>query len=244
MEDKELIEQSKSWIKSNKKVLIERFVGDISYIKDIDPFSIFMAGSPGAGKTESSKRFINEFIKLYCSRVGTEHPNPQVARIDPDEIREIIPGYNGANAELFQGSVSLGVEKLYDYVIDKKLSVVVDGTLANYAAAHKNIKRAVDKERKVGIFYIYQDPLIAWDFTKKREEEDGRRISKATFIESFFKAKINVNQLKKDFGDKIQVFLVVKDYENNTQRTKFNIENIDNYLKIKYTKKSLTKKIC
>jgi len=244
MENNELVEQSKSWVKANKKTIIERFVGNNSYIQDIDQFAIFMAGSPGAGKTEVSRWFIKEFIKLYLSKAEKKHPVPQITRIDPDEIREIIPGYNGANAELFQGAASLGVEKIYDYVMSKNLSVVVDGTLSNYSAAYKNIKRAVDKKRKVGVFYIYQDPIIAWDFTKKREETDGRHISKATFIESFFKARINTNKLKEDFGNKIQIFLIIKNYDNGIEKTKFNIDNIDNYLKIKYTKKSLTKKLC
>ncbi len=244
MEEDELIEKSKSWIRSNKKMLIEKFIGDISYIPDVAPFSMFMAGSPGAGKTESSKRFIKDFIKRYNRETGNTKKQINVVRIDPDEIRELIPGYNGANAELFQGAVSLGVEKLYDYVIAKKLSVVVDGTFANYTVAHKNIKRAVDKKRKVGIFYIYQDPLVAWDFTKKREDEDGRHIKKATFIEAFFKAKINVNKIKADFGINIEVLLIIKNYKNDVYRTRFNVDNIDNYLKIKYTKKSLIEKIC
>ncbi|MEI8344422.1 MAG: zeta toxin family protein [Candidatus Moraniibacteriota bacterium] len=244
MKEDELIEKSKSWIRSNKKMLIEKFIGDISYIPDIAPFSMFMAGSPGAGKTESSKRFIKDFIKRYNRETGNTKKQINVVRIDPDEIRELIPGYTGANAELFQGAVSLGVEKLYDYVIAKKLSVVVDGTFANYAVAHKNIKRAVDKKRKVGIFYIYQDPLVAWDFTKKREDEDGRRIKKTTFIEAFFKAKINVNKIKVDFGNNIEVLLIMKNYKNDVYRTRFNVDKIDNYLKIKYTKKSLIEKIC
>ena len=91
------------------------------------------------------------------------------------------------------------------------------------------------------IFYIYQDPIIAWDFTKKREALEGRKIPKSAFIEAFFGAKENVNKIKEIFQDKIKIFLVVKNLNNDddTEKSKFNIDNIDNYLKVNYTKKSL-----
>ncbi|KKQ07129.1 MAG: Zeta toxin family protein [Candidatus Moranbacteria bacterium GW2011_GWE1_36_7] len=244
MDKEEFIKNSRDWIKTNKKEIIKKFANDILPIPNVKPFVIFMAGSPGAGKTETSKNFITEFEQLYYSKSGKKHPSIHVVRIDPDEIREMIPGYDGANAELFQGPASLGVEKVYDYVMKKDLSVIVDGTLASYSVAYKNIEIALRKKRNVAIFYVYQDPLIAWKFTKAREDEDGRHISKARFVEAFFKAKINTNKLKKEFGNRIQVFLIIKNYSNATEKTEFNIENIDNYLKVNYTKQSLMKKIC
>ena len=50
-----------------------------------------MAGSSGAGKTESSKNLIKKFSK-------DDH---QIIRIDPDELRIKIPGYTGSNSYLF-----------------------------------------------------------------------------------------------------------------------------------------------
>ena len=47
-----------------------------------------MAGSPGAGKTEYSKRFVDGVKK---------DTGASIVRIDGDEIREILPQYNGSN---------------------------------------------------------------------------------------------------------------------------------------------------
>lgn len=236
MQEKEkIIEESKRWVKANKREIVQRFIGDKVESTE-KPFTIFMAGSPGAGKTEISKRFISSFKEVNSESF--------VARIDPDDIREIIPGYNGSNSYLFQGAVSLGVEKLYDYVLSKKINAVIDGTLAIYDVADKNISRSIKRNRDVSIFYIYQDPVKAWEFTKAREMIEGRNIPKEAFIESLFSAKDNVNKLKKMYGKKLTIFLIIKDFENNTEKSHFNISNIDNYLKINYTKKSLTKILC
>jgi len=230
-----IIEEAKSWVKVNKKEIIKRFIGD--EVEPVEkPFTIFMAGSPGAGKTETSKRFISGFKEVNAESF--------VARIDPDDIRETIPGYDGSNSYLFQGAASLGVEKLYDYVLDKKINAVIDGTLAAYGVADKNISRSIKKNRDTSIFYIYQDPIKAWEFTKAREKVEGRNIPKEAFIESLFSAKDNVNKLKKIYGKKLTVFLIIKDFENNTEKSHFNISNVDNYLKINYTKQSLTKLLC
>ena len=242
MEAKEIIENSRAWIKLNKKEIIKKIVDNILPIPNVKPFVIFMAGSPGAGKTETSKNFIKELELLYDNILGKKSSSGRVVRLDADEIKEMIPGYRGSNSEMFQSASSLGMEKVYDYIISKNLCAIVDGTLASYKVATKNIEIAVRKKRNVAIFYVYQDPIVAWEFTKKREALDGRHISKSIFIEAFFKAKINTNKLKKDFGDKIQIFLIIKNFSNSTEKTEFNIENIDNYLKVKYTKQSLMKK--
>ena len=102
-----------------------------------------------------------------------------------------------------------------------------------------DIKRALKRNRKVGIFYIYQDPIIAWEFTKKREAVEGRHVSKGMFINSFFLARENVNKIKELLGDKIELHLVEKNYTNELENTKFNIDKVDNYLKLKYTKEDL-----
>lgn len=58
--------------------LIARFCDPIKYPDDSHPISVFMAGSPGAGKTEFSKNLIKEI-------------GHGVIRIDPDEVRNLIP---------------------------------------------------------------------------------------------------------------------------------------------------------
>ena len=224
-------DDAKRFIKDNKDLLIEKFA-NLKYIPSKDsPFSIFMAGSPGAGKTEFSKSFINSNSSISA------------ARIDADEIKEIIPQYNGHNSDIVQGASALGVEKIYDFVMKNNQNVIVDGTFANYKISQSNIKRSIKKNRIVGIFYIYQDPLIAWDFTRKRGKLEGRYVPKEMFIESFFAARENVKRIKLDFKGKVKIFLIKKDCTNGIEKAWFNVSDIDNHLKMEYTVKSLRLKL-
>ena len=116
----------------------------------------------------------------------------------------------------------------------------MDGTFA-YIGAMENIKRSLDYGRKVEIFFVYQDPLQAWDFTKKREALEQRRVSKEVFIEASFRAMENVNKAKETFGSKIELNLIMKDFEKDLEQLEINIENIDRYIKKDYTKDKLDK---
>lgn len=110
---------------------------------------------------------------------------------------------------------------------------------ADYGKSYQNISRSLNKDRKVAIIYICQDPIIAWNFTKKREALEGRRVPKQTFIKAFFEAKENVNKAKEEFGNRIELWLITKNFEQGVENTYFNIDNIDNYIKIEYTPQSL-----
>lgn len=228
MNNDDLEEKAKEWIRNNKKFLIEKFANLNSFPGVSNPFTIFMAGCPGAGKTEYSKSFIRSY-----------DPNTKIVRIDADEIRDEIPGYVGGNAYRFQGAAALGVEKLFDYIQDHKQNAIVDGTFSDLKIGLRNIERALNRNRKVGIFYLYQDPVTAWEFTKKREKVEGRHVSKDMFIKSFFLAKENVNKVKAILKDKIELNLVEKNYINELAKTRFKIDNVDSYLKKLYNEKTL-----
>ena len=230
-QEKKITEESILYIKHNKKLLCSKFASIEDFPPTNRPFSIFMAGSPGSGKTEFSTSFIKNFTNI--------DEKIKVVRIDADEIRKILPHFTGKNSYLVQPAAALGVEKLYDHVQDYKQNVIVDSTFADYKIAHSNVKRAIDKNRRVGIIYLYQDPLIAWDFTKKREALEGRYVPKNIFIDAFFNAKENVNKIKVEFGKKIMLSLVIKDFQNKVERTKLNIDKIDNFLKLSYNKEEL-----
>ncbi|MCF7796102.1 zeta toxin family protein [Patescibacteria group bacterium] len=227
------------YIKKNKKEIIEKFASLLKYSSVKNPFTVLMAGSPGAGKTEFSKSFIISLSKNNNSKYR------KIVRIDADDIKNIIPGYNGKNTKKFHKASIIGLEILFNSVLKNKQDVLIDGTLCNYNKACENINRSLKRNRKVSIFYIYQDPLIAWEFVKKRKKIEGRVIPKKIFIEDFFKARNNVNKLKKDFGNKIYLNLVIKDLNKvEKYKIKRNINNVDNYLKIKYSKKELVLKLC
>lgn len=218
------------FIKQHKKELKAKFsIGGNSESGE-KAISIFMAGSPGAGKTEFSKRFLKE-AKI------------DMVRIDADELRDFIPSYDGKNSTDVQRASAIAVEYLYDEVLRTKKHMILDATFADYVKSRQNVKRSLDKNRYVEIYYLYQDPLVAWEFTKAREAIEGRVVPKDIFIDSFFKARENVNKVKKEFGDMVELHLVIKNYNNSFDKLKLNIATIDAYLDLSYDYTSLIEKI-
>jgi len=233
-EEDKLAQEAINYIKSKKNEIIEKFASPSVFLSAKIPISVFMAGSPGAGKTEFSKGLLASFEKK---------DQKKVIHIDADNIRDILPGYNGKNSYIFQGACSIGVDKLYDSVLKNKQNFILDGTFANFEKAHINIERSLRRERGVSIIYLYQEPLVAWDFTKKREKLDGRYMPKEAFITQLFAAKANVNKVKKIFGNKVQIYLIEKDYKTGLIKTKFNIDSIDNYISINYSEDELKRQL-
>ncbi len=224
-------DDARQYIKDHKKELCEKFANLNDFPPVENPSAYFMAGSPGAGKTEYSKSLIELLHK--------KEPNRKIVRIDADEIRDWLPHYDHKNAIEVQGAAALGVEKLLDCVLHNGQDFILDATMADYEKSYKNIYRSLQKKREVAVIYIYQDPFIAWDFTKKREVLEGRRVPKETFIKAFFAAKVNISKLKDAFGGNIQLWLIIQDLKQGVEKTYFNIDNIDSYLKIKYTPQDL-----
>jgi UDP-N-acetylglucosamine kinase len=111
---------------------------------------------------------------------------------------------------------------------------------AQYEKCKLNIERSIKKERFVQIYYVYQEPLLAWDVVLKRELLEGRRINKDSFIAQYFASRSNIKLLKQHFGSKIQVDALMKDYNGKTNRFyKANISNIDIAIPEKYDMKLL-----
>lgn len=232
MIEEQLKKEAITYIKSHKHEVIEKFANLSEYPPDLSPFSIFMAGSPGAGKTEFSIALRNGLYEKM--------PDSKIVRIDADEIREIIPQYNKKNSHVIQAAASVGVEKLIDYIHTMNQNAIVDGTFAHYETSIKNIKRSLKRNRKVEIWYLYLDPKVAWDFTRKREKLEGRPIRKEDFINAVFSAKENVNRAKLEFGKQIELNLVVKSIVDSNE-LHLNIDNVDNYLSISYNRTELEK---
>lgn len=223
--------KAREYIKTHKKELCEIFASLKDYPPVKNPSAYFMAGSPGAGKTEFSKSFIKELTQKETER--------KIVRIDADEVRDFIPFYDKTNAYRVQGAAALGVEKLFDSVLANNQDFLLDATFADYEKSRNNTVRCLHDKRKVGILYLYQDPRVAWKFTQKRTKLEGRNVPLDLFIKSFFNAKENVNRIKKEFEKKVEVWLIIKNLEQGIEKTHFNIDNIDNYLKIEYNPRSL-----
>ena len=225
--------RAEEFARKNKKLIAKELTNPSVYLPDEYPVSVFMAGSPGAGKTESSRNLI--------AKLTTD--NRSVLRIDSDELRSYFEEYTGKNSDLFIGATSILADKIHDTAIVNKQSFIFDGTLSKIDLSRKNIRRSLDKNRFVQIVYVYQDPLQAWNFVKAREIRDGRRIPRDAFIEQYFSARDNVNCLKKEFGAQIKVDLVVKNIDGTDFSYRENIDVIDNYILEKYTKDDLSELI-
>lgn len=213
-----------AYAKAHKKALAKQLTDKAVYIPEAQPVSVFMAGSPGAGKTEAS-------IELLARIDGS-----RVLRIDADELRTLIPGYSGNNAYLFQRAVSVLVEKIHDMALEQCQSFLLDGTLSHYEVARKNIERSLGRRRMVQILYVYQEPRLAWNFVQAREAAEGRRIQPETFVDQYFAARDVVNRLKREYGSAIKVDLLLKNNDNSHRLYQAGVDQIDSHIPEKYSR--------
>lgn len=209
------------YAKENKKIIIANLTKDSQ--PDDEKDAIFMAGSPGAGKSEVALGLVNSYHKHLI--------------IDADEFRSQFPEYNGSNSSLFQKASSWLVDQSFKYVINHGYSFILDATFA-ILSAEKNITRALKNGYNTTIFYIYQDPVIAWQFTKARELKEGRKVPKETFIHAFFQSRINIEKVKTRYPD-VTLHIIVKDYQNNISEVHYDADNIQLIIPQIYTKDSL-----
>ncbi len=137
------------YAKANKDKFISYIIKGKS--PEVGRDAVFMAGSPGAGKSEVA--------------IGLAENYDNHVIIDADYFRTQFPDYNGKNSSLFQKASSWLVEQAFRYVLDHGYSFILDATFA-ILSAEKNISRALKKHFRVTIFYVYQDPKIAWNLHK------------------------------------------------------------------------------
>lgn len=221
------------YAKENKKDIAKRRTDPQAFLPDRKPVSVFMAGSPGAGKTEASKALLDELENVEQGR--------KVLRIDPDELRTEFEDYSGNNSSLFQHAVSILVDKIHDLALKQGQSFILDGTLSGYEMAEKNITRSLKRDRQVQILYVYLDPEQAWGFVQAREQAEGRNIPPERFIDQYFAARENVNRLKNKFGKEISVDLLLKNIDGSRKLYKSGIDQIDHHIPENYTRTDIGK---
>lgn len=230
-EDIVIRDRAIAFAKKNKTLICRRLTDIKVYLPEEAPVSVFMSGSPGAGKTESSK----ELVASITEEQG------RVLRLDPDDLRIEFEDYDGSNSYLFQRAVVILVERALDYIFKNGQSFLLDGTLASYHVAEKNIQRSLDKGRDVLIIFVYQRPELAWEFVNAREKVEGRKILPEHFVEQFFSSQSVIEALKEKFGKKIQVDLLMKDNDGSTRMYHSNISSLKHYLKLNYTVEEINK---
>lgn len=221
------INESLIYAKAHKNEFVKNLIMNKSISEH--KLAIFMAGSPGAGKSEVATSLI-ELI---------DH---NLVRIDADEFRIAFPGYKGDNSSDFQKGSSWLVDHSFTFLLKQGYSFILDGTFA-ISKASKNIERAIGRDYDVTIYYVYQDPIIAWQFTKAREDKEGRVVPKERFINAYFKSRENIKEVKEMFGDKVELNIVMKDYQNNITEIHFDTDNVGLLLPDIYTIEELEEKL-
>lgn len=220
----EIESRAVAYAKKNKTSICRKLTDKEVYLAEEDPVSVFMSGSPGAGKTEFSVDIIKQL----------ENNGTKVLRLDPDELRVEFEEYDGSNSYLFQSAVSLLIERSLDYIYRNKQSFLLDGTLASYKVAEKNIKRSLDKKRDVLILFVFQRPELAWQFVEAREKVEGRKIKPEHFVTQYFGAQEVIQKLKENFGSSIRVDVVLKDNDGKVKNHHSNVDSLIPYLKPTY----------
>jgi UDP-N-acetylglucosamine kinase len=224
-EEKRIEQDALEYAKKHRTEIARRLTDTEIFVPETNPVSVFMAGSPGAGKTEASIELIN--LK------GAD--GAKVLRIDPDELREQLPSYTGENSWLFQHAVISIVERIHDLALKQEQSFLLDGTLSSYSVAEKNIQRSLKRGRTVQILYVYQEPEQAWKFVQAREVAESRRIQPEDFVRQYFAAREVVNRLKAELGKRIQVDLLMKNNDGSHQFYRAGVDRIDNHIPEKYS---------
>ena len=134
------------------------------------------------------------------------------------------------------------VGDVFKRVTDQGYSFLLDGTFA-LASASKNIKNVLNHSYKVNIYFVFQDPLIAWKFVKIREIKEGRHVPKEVFINAYFMSRHNVIRMKEKFGDLINITILFKDFHGGISETHEDTDNIRLILPELYTKEFLKRNL-
>ncbi len=219
------------WAKDHKKSFARQIIRQSGVEKSLKPTAIFLAGLPGSGKTELTKGLISN-LKI------------KVIRLDMDEIASQIDTYTPQQADKYRAGASMLLSRTFDMVVKGGYDFIMDGTFGGKSAV-QNIGRALSHGYDVKMIYIYQEPKVAWRYTKAREKVEHRAIDMKGFIESYYKTIENMKTVGEKFGGKVSVDLVVKDQKNRIKQVYFGVmvKDIDSFVKIEYNKDELGRSI-
>lgn len=226
--DDDIMIKATAEAKAMKKKLAKSMIDHLP--EEESAVSVFMAGSPGAGKTETAKSMISQFRQ--------EH-DVEVVHIENDELRKEFEDYQGFNSSLFQRPATLLVEAIHDRALKKKVSFLLDSTLSSFDKAKSNIERSLKKNRYILIIFVYQDPEQAWCLVKAREVVEGRRVPAEVFVNQFLESQRVVSELKRLFTNQIDIIFMEKNLDGTREKPYFNVSDIDALLGKKYNRTSL-----
>ena len=217
--NEEISKSAIEFAKNERNRIVERELS--GFISVEKPSTIFTAGSPGSGKSETAKQHL-ETLK-------------NVLKVDVDDLRKDFDDYTGSNAFLFQKAIGYLGNAIHDEALKRNIDILYDTTFWNADSGRRKINQSVEQGRSIKIFFVYQEPKIAWEFVLLRELTEKRKVEKHAFISRFNNCRITANLMKKEFGNKIRINLFIKDSKYNDKEIHEDIEFIDGYLPKIYT---------
>lgn len=188
---------------------------------------IFLAGAPGAWKTEWIDSFpgVENYIVL-----------------DTDKYRTLFNGYTWTNAHEFHQYASRVMDRMYSYCIKKWYNVIMDGTFSNSQKVAENIAQCDKKCLSFSIVLVVQDPVISYLYTKKREQEKSRSVPREAFIQKFFSSIKMVRDIFEKYPNII--LFITKKRKTHPKFTDLRAKDIlqfDKLTNIRYTEEELDK---
>jgi predicted ABC-type ATPase len=178
---------------SRKKLhaeIINKFKKEVVCINNDQPIAIFMGGSPASGKSS--------FLRKYSPFLLKE----EILKIDADEIRAMLPEYEGWNA----CQTHLETKDIVNILLSNKnigipcdFDIIYDGTMNSV----KSYIPLMDILRKRGykIFIVFMDNVPKDVIIKRaldRYKTSGRFVPLEVIEDFFSKGKTAFNELKKD----------------------------------------------
>ncbi|SHO80401.1 hypothetical protein MNB_SV-15-673 [hydrothermal vent metagenome] len=207
----EIQKEALEYFKTNKKRIFETFISN----RDDKKKLYLSAGASGAGKSE----FVKSLNRRYNLNI-----------IDTDEIRKLFPYYSGTNANLFQKASIKTVEYLLDNSFKHNYSFILDTNLANFSVADKNIKRALKRDYKIEIYFIYRNYNDCKKLTQIREENEARVVPQTVFIQKAKGSLDTIKQISKEYIDEANLSFTIIDLDRDDMISSSEIERVQSRL--------------
>lgn len=179
---------AKKWVKNkkNRSAVLAKFFKDFPHTTT--KIAFFMAGIPGAGKTEFAEQVIRDGLPLL---IPIEH----------DKLVEYIDGYKPGDYYNYRKAGSTLVTEVFNTCLKNGYGFIFDGTLSHENGI-RNVKKALKAGYAVYIVYIIQDTQVAWELTQARELVKKRAIEKRGFLETCGKINQSLQNIFRTFKDR------------------------------------------
>ena len=209
-----------AWVKANKKSLVDKIIGAAE--PQAQPIAVIMAGIPGAGKTE----FLSHITPGVDGMVV----------IDLDVIVAKMPNYRPEEYYKYRKAANIIIPSVLTKVLKNKINFALDGTFSHTKGA-ENIERALNHGYEVNLFFVGQEPELAWEITRARRLLTGRPIERAGFIKACHNVVPNVRDAIEKFRDNSNFFVsIIKKDNLNKYDYLDDHTRVDNYLKEVYNR--------